>query len=413
MLQVKHNLEILLDTSQNILLLQGCAGDFLTQLSNWLKTQRKTVYKINFNGGDEYYYPETIPNTFAFTDKIENFSVFLSAFIEKYHIESIICYSDTRQMHKIAKQISLEKNLHFWTMEEGYFRPFFITVEKDGFNYFSPIPKQADFFLKSLPYLKHQEYKEPQHTPAHFWKTRFKSLLYFWHKKKKSGKYPHNQHHRNYKVWDLIRFGIAGEWRRLKFRFYDKSLERKVEQCQISNFYILPLQLFDDAQISVHSDFSSVEEFLMTVLQSFADNAPIDLKLIVKHHPWDLYFKDYTKQIKEFIKCNPQCKGRIFYIHSMPLPVLLRKGQGMIVINSTCGMSALLHLMPVLAFGRVNYNMAGLTDQGSLENFWHNPTPPNAELVHAFRQYHMNVTQVVGTPFSKVHWSDFSQKEIK
>ncbi|MBP5790284.1 MAG: capsule polysaccharide modification protein, partial [Neisseriaceae bacterium] len=126
MTQIKHNLEILLDTSKNILLLQGPMSGFFLQFSKWLSKYRKIVYKINFNGGDEYYYSESNANTFAFTDKMENFGEFLSDFIEKYHIDSIVCFGDTRPMHKIAKQVSLEKNLHFWAMEEGYFRPHFI-----------------------------------------------------------------------------------------------------------------------------------------------------------------------------------------------------------------------------------------------------------------------------------------------
>ena len=128
MVQVKHNLEVLLDTSQNILLLQGPMGGFFLQFNQWLSKYQKTVYKINFNGGDEYYYPESNANTFAFTDKMENFHSFLHNFIEKNNIDSIICFGDTRSMHKIAKQVSLEKNLHFWAMEEGYFRPHFITI---------------------------------------------------------------------------------------------------------------------------------------------------------------------------------------------------------------------------------------------------------------------------------------------
>ena len=187
-----------------------------------------------------------------------------------------------------------------------------------------------------------------------------------------------------------------------QYRRKDRALMKKIIHNKIGNFYILPLQLFDDAQISVHSDFNSVEEFLLYVLQSFANHAPHDLNLIVKHHPWDIYFKDYAKQINDFIKKNPHCQGRIFYIHEMKMPVLLRKGRAMIVLNSTSGVSALVHNVPVKALGRANYNIAGLTDQNSLENFWHNPQKPDAELFNAFRQYHLNVTQVVGSFYSEV-----------
>ncbi|MBR7001404.1 MAG: capsule polysaccharide modification protein [Neisseriaceae bacterium] len=413
MTQIKHNLEILLDTSQNILLLQGPMGGFFLQFNKWLSKYQKTVYKINFNGGDEYYYPESNPNTFAFTDRMDNFNQFLSGFIEKNNIDSIICFGDTRPMHKIAKQISLEKNLHFWAMEEGYFRPFFITIEKDGCNHFSPIPLNAAFFQAAFDNLKEKDYRSPKGNFKTFWGGRLKAFRYTWLGNRKRSKYPYYQHHRNYSIKEFIFRLSLGEMRRLKYRGKDKSLMRKIIHNKISNFYILPLQLFDDAQISVHSDFASVEEFLLYVLQSFANHAPPDLNLMVKHHPFDIYFKDYTKQINDFIQKNPHCQGRVFYIHDMPMPVLLRKGRAMVVMNSTSGVSALLHGMPVKALGRANYNIAGLTDQNSLEDFWHNPMKPDAELFHAFRQYHMNVTQVVGSFYSEVRLPDLAKDNKK
>lgn len=407
MVQVKHNLEVLLDTSQNILLLQGPMGCFFLQFNQWLSKYQKTVYKINFNGGDEYYYPESNANTFAFTDKMENFHSFLHNFIEKNNIDSIICFGDTRSMHKIAKQVSLEKNLHFWAMEEGYFRPHFITIEKNGCNYFSPIPLDATFFQAAFDHLKEKEYQQPKGHFKAFWGGRLKAFLYALQVDKYHFKYPYYRHHRDYRTWDLIRFAFIGEMRRLKYRGQDKALMRKIIHNKVSNFYILPLQLFDDAQISIHSDFASVEDFLLQILQSFANHAPPDLNLMVKHHPFDIYFKDYTKQINDFIQENPYCQGRIFYIHDMPMPVLLRKGRAMVVMNSTSGVSALLHGMPVKALGRANYNITGLTDQNSLEDFWHNPMKPDAELFNAFCQYHMNVTQVVGSFYSNISLPDF------
>lgn len=414
MVQVKHNLEVLLDTSQNILLLQGPMGCFFLQFNQWLSKYQKTVYKINFNGGDEYYYPESNANTFAFTDKMENFHSFLHNFIEKNNIDSIICFGDTRSMHKIAKQVSLEKNLHFWAMEEGYFRPHFITIEKDGCNYFSPIPLDADFFQEAFKHLKEKTYRQSNGVRGAFLKGRVKGFFYLWHLTKNRSKYPHYQHHRNYRAWQSVYLTLKGEMRLLfKYRIKDKLLMKKIIHNQIRNFYILPLQLCDDAQISIHSDFASVEEFLIFVLQSFANYAPPDLNLMVKHHPWDIYLSDYTKQLNDFIKKNPHCKGRIFYIHEMPLPVLLRKGKAMVVMNSTSGVSALLHGMPVKVLGRANYDVTGLTDQNSLANFWHNPMKPDAELFNAFRQYHMNVTQVAGNFYSEVRLPDLAKDNKK
>jgi hypothetical protein len=43
-----------------------------------------------------------------------------------------------------------------------------------------------------------------------------------------------------------------------------------------------------------------------------------------------------------------------------------------------------------------------VTDQNTLAEFWNHPTPPDKELFHAYRMYHLNVTQINGNFYSKV-----------
>ena len=87
---------------------------------------------------------------------------------------------------------------------------------------------------------------------------------------------------------------------------------------------------------------------------------------------------DYSDTIKKLSEIYPHLIGRVFYIYDVPLPVLLRKGKGMVTINSTSGLSALLHNMPVITLGRANYDFEGLTYQGELNKFWQSPTPPES-----------------------------------
>ena len=176
-----------------------------------------------------------------------------------------------------------------------------------------------------------------------------------------------------------------------------------MESGEFGRFFVVPLQVFNDSQVRVHSDFSSVRNFLLHVLTSFSFHAPQNTSLLIKHHPMDRGFIDYGKVIKHFIKRHPKLKGRIHYVHDVPLPVFLRHGTGMVTLNSTSGISALVHNMPVITLGRANYDIPGLTFQGSLAEFWQRPIPPDAELFHAYRQYHMNVTQINGNYYSRVN----------
>ncbi|HDV7285126.1 TPA: capsule polysaccharide modification protein, partial [Mannheimia haemolytica] len=51
---MEHYLDELINNSQRILLLQGPIGSFFTDFALWLESEKKTVFKLNFNGGDEY-----------------------------------------------------------------------------------------------------------------------------------------------------------------------------------------------------------------------------------------------------------------------------------------------------------------------------------------------------------------------
>ena len=94
----------------------------------------------------------------------------------------------------------------------------------------------------------------------------------------------------------------------------------------------------------------------------------------------------------------------MFYVHDVPLPVFLRHGIGMVTLNSTSGLSALIHNMPVKVIGRAHYDIPGITYHGKLAVFWRQPTPPDAALFHAYRMYHINVTQIHGSFYSRVNF---------
>ncbi|MBL7608452.1 capsule polysaccharide modification protein, partial [Escherichia coli] len=88
----------------------------------------KQVFKINFNAGDEAFYPATIPNTHAYRGSTEDFPAFLAKFTTNNKIDTIACFGDTRHYHTVARQLAKNtEGIRFWAFEEGYFRPFFIT----------------------------------------------------------------------------------------------------------------------------------------------------------------------------------------------------------------------------------------------------------------------------------------------
>ena len=110
---------------------------FFLRLADWLTANGKTVHKFNFNAGDDYFYPPTQAHTVVFNDNYDAFPEFLQEYIVQHHIQAVVCFGDTRPYHVIAKRIANGNQASFWAFEEGYFRPYYITLEKDGVNAFS------------------------------------------------------------------------------------------------------------------------------------------------------------------------------------------------------------------------------------------------------------------------------------
>lgn len=407
--RIKSYLEELVADNHRILLLQGPIGSFFNDFADWLVYKhQKTVFKLNFNYGDELFYPNSKLNAFAYRDPYQDFPDFLAAFVKEHHIQAIVCFGDTRPYHVQAKKLAdSRENLSFWAFEEGYFRPHFVTLEKSGVNAYSPLPHDSRFFAEALPQLAQQEYQAPAPVPGGFLPMAKIAAEYYIAANLNQKKYPHYIHHRITELSHYIKLWTLSGFKRANYALQDRNFARQVESGKYGKFFILPLQVFSDSQIRVHSDFSSVRNFLLHMLSSFAAHAPDDVNLIVKQHPMDRGFIDYQKDIRHFIQNHPKLKGRIFYVHDVPLPVFLRHGIGMVTLNSTSGLSALIHNMPVKVIGRAHYDIPGITDQAKLADFWRHPTKPDPQLFHAYRMYHINVTQINGSFYSHVNFPDF------
>ncbi len=287
----------------------------------------------------------------------------------------------------------------FWAFEEGYFRPHYVTFEKEGVNAYSSIPRHRLYFeqFMDLP-----EPPQPKVVAKGFLPMAKRAIRYYWEAYKAREEYQDYRHHRILDIDYYLKLWAKSFVKRTCYLIRESNFAKQVENGNFGKVFIVPLQVHDDSQISEHTDFESVEAFLRTVLDSFANQAPNDLTLIVKHHPMDRGFIDYGDVIDEFEKQYPSLKGRLFYIQDVPLPVFLRHGAGMVTLNSTSGLSALLHNMPVKTLGRANYDFEGLTDQQPLETFWANPQKADEQLFTAYRRYHLHKTHINGSFYNQV-----------
>ncbi|CFW92627.1 capsular polysaccharide export protein [Bordetella pertussis] len=160
-------------------------------------------------------------------------------------------------------------------------------------------------------------------------------------------------------------------------------------------FFLLPLQLDSDAQIRDHSPYGDMREVQDAVMASFARHALPDCLLVVKNHPLDPGFVDQRRVTAETARRHG-LQRRVRYLETGHLPGLLAHAAGVVTVNSTVGSAALAAGCATLALSQPIYAMPGLTCQHTLDDFWRDPTPPQAALFAAFQAVVIHATQVNG-----------------
>lgn len=392
---MKHYLLELAQTKKNILLLQGPVGPFFKNVAKWLIKAGCQVNKINLNGGDEYFYSQ---NSVPFYDKIDKFKPFLIDYIHQNKIDAIVVFGDCRAYHKIAKSIVDENSsLSFWAFEEGYLRPHYITFEKNGVNGFSLIPKDHNFY-KSIEIIPIDDKKGK----SHFYSMSYYAITYYIWMQLKKYKYPNYLHHKKTSLSFYVSHWCLAIIRKFKAKLKQTAVIKNVVNNDYKPFYIFPLQCNQDFQIQVHSHYHSMKSYIFRVIRSFALFADENSYLLIKHHPMDEGFNNYARIIKELAK-RYKIEKRVIYIHAVPMPILLRKGIGLVTVNSTCGLSALIHGLPVITLGTAHYDIKGLTFQSGLDRFWKEGKKPDSELFERYHSYLCSKSQIKGS----IYYKDF------
>lgn len=386
--------------NKKVLLLQGPVGPFFKRLAEDISTFNANVYKINFNGGDWFFYPKNSEN---FRGSLENWPHFFSEFIEKHKIEMVILFGDCRDYHRIAHTITRQKNIEIGVFEEGYVRPDYITFERFGVNGFSLLPRNREFY--DTLEAKESIIPDVKHVGNTFWYASWYATVYYCFSVFLKPLFQHYIHHRPLNLWES-RYWIKAVWRKWFYKYHERGIYDFLVTHNKKNFFLAPLQISTDAQIHEHSDFTSIDVFIERIISSFSSYAPSKTYLVIKHHPLDRGYHDYSEIIDKFAdKYN--ISNRVKYIHDQHLPTLLEHARGVVLINSTVGLSAIHHGSPLKTCGSAIYNIEGLAYQGSLDDFWNDAEAfhVDKDLYHRFKGYVINNKQINGNFYSRLKGS--------
>ena len=384
--------ELTLFKGKHVLLLQGPVGSFFWRLAKDLESIGAIVSKINFNAGDWFFFPKNAVN---YRGSLKDWPDFFQNFVRQRQIDIVLLFGDARPIHRPLQFICRELNITLGVFEEGYVRPNYVTFELCGVNGFSQLPKEPSFYLaQPMPIDTEKKHRQVGNT---YWPMVRAGFLYFTVGALGKPFFRKYQHHRPLSLFEAWPW-IKSAYRKVYYQKKEADLEQKILAKDAAPFFLVPLQVHNDAQILHHSDFNTVEDFIHTVIKSFADAAPGHKKLIFKHHPMDRGYKNYNKLISKLAK-RYQLEDRIHYIHDQSLPKLLDAAEGVVMINSTVGLSAIWHNAPTKIMGSAIYDMPGLTYQDSLDSFWTfaNQYKIDKTLHKHFRHYLITHTQINGS----------------
>jgi capsular polysaccharide export protein len=387
---------------RSFLLLQGPVGPFFRRLAAQLAARGHRVTRVNFNGGDLVQGPRT--GALCFRGPPEAWPQAVVELAERCGVGDLVLFGDCRPRHRIAIRALQPLGVRVHVLEEGYFRPDWITCERDGVNANSRLPRDPAFYLDAVHRMANRGRESVAVGPSVAALIRA-TAGYYAGAALLAPLFPRHRSHRPCSPWRELGWWLSRA-PGLRARRRIAALRQAALLAGRRPFFVLALQLEADSQIRRHSGFSGMSEVIAFAVHSFARSAPDDAILVVKNHPLDCGRIDYERVVAN----RAAAAGigpRTLYLDGGDLPALLGQALGLVVVNSTSGLSGLHRGLPTVVLGRALYDIPGLThDAGGtqedrLDRFWRSPEPPDGELYRAFRRVVMERTQINGGFYSE------------
>lgn len=357
------------------LLLQGPIGPFFNELAGFLERQGAAVRKINFNAGDQHFYGRFADD---YTDRPEAWLEYFEGYVTEHEIDVVVLFGEWRFYHHEAHVAATRLGVPVFVFEEGYIRPHYVTLELQGVNGNSALPRLASAYTNQSVHA----------VPPKPFKARYLSIVllcmtYYLVAFFKRSHFPHYRHHREFNPFAEGLRWIKGWLTKWMAMPRDTRKTQRLLHKHAGRYFFVPLQVRNDSQIARHSRYESVAQFIDEVVAAFAQHAGDTEMLVFKHHPMDRAYTNYRALIKR-CAAHYGVSRRVLYVHESWMPALLDNAKGVIVVNSTVGLSGLLHKAPVIALGEAIYDLDGLSSQRTLAEFLKSPHTPDPVLLKQF-----------------------------
>ena len=362
---------------RTFLFLQGPPGPLFRRLGQAMAERGIGVQRINISGGDQRDWPV---GAIDFRGHFSEWPAFIDRFLREHGITDILLFGDCRPYHVSAHGIARLRGVRTHVLEEGYLRPDWMTLEREGVNARSTLSRDKSEILREALRLP----PEPRLPPitASF-RRRARDSYWYYHRVVVGRlRYPHYRSHR---VTPIILEGLGWAWKFINEKRRASRARRILASLADKPKFVLPLQLSTDYQIRTHSLFTDMQSAATFAIESFSANAPAGVHLVLKSHPLDPSFFNWSRFVRRIAR-RLQVEDRIHFVDGGDLDEMLDGARGLVCVNSTSATLALGRGIPVCTIGEALYDMPGLTHQGHLDTFWRKPSPPEPGVYPAFRR---------------------------
>lgn len=382
-----------LQSAQSVLLLQGPIGAFFDRLATWLMHQGTKVRRVAFQGGDVHDSQVIKPITFQ--QSLQDWPEYFTKLLQVHKVDCVVLFGQSRLYHDAAIKQCKVQGIAVVVLEEGYFRPGYITMELGGVNGYSETlgrhtwePPSGTVSIKpdiSFQHFQKMAWQAYQHYQA-LWDARHEFFLY--------------QHHRISDPSHYAKYWVRSWLRKLQHLLPSHRFQQQLFAQKASKpYYFVPLQHDGDAQIVHHSDFANNAEFVIRVIHSFAQHAPAHTQLVFRQHPQVRGGPGHSELIAGLAH-ELGIAQRIHHMVEGDTPVLAQHSAGVVLINSTVGLQALERGAPLMVLGEALYKQPQLSFMGELDQFWQQAKPASPEITAHFLAQMKNLTQVPASVYA-------------
>lgn len=381
---------------RHFVFLQGMPSPFFRRLGEALENCGCRVTRINLCVGDWLFWHGR--NTLSYRGRAADWGRFIADFFERNGVTDLVLLGEQRRYHKEAVVLAQKRGIRVSVTDFGYLRPDWITLERDGMGGNSRFPRDPQEIRLRARSIGRAD--PARHYADSAFAMAAGDLLYNFANFFLGVCYPHYRR-TDCRPHTLI-YTPASALHLLRARLHRNRNQARVAEIAAggSRYFVLPLQLDHDFQIVAYSPFSGMGELIGQVVESFARFAPRQTRLIVKVHPWDAGMVNWRRQLVRVAEAFGVA-DRVEYLDGGSLDTLVRSAAGMVTVNSTAGLHALQAGCPVKVLGLAVYDVPEMSFQGTLDEFWVAPTPPDPDLVDAFVNLMAATIQIRGVFFSE------------